>query len=136
MNLDIKYWDPSTMRDGAVVLIVGRRGSGKSTVAADILSYKRDSQRGICISGTERENEYWGKHIPNCFIHYDYKDSITKDLFSMQKKCKKRLGHCEPAFAIYDDIMFDKRFVKSKYTRQVFMNGRHSNIFCLVTAQW
>ena len=136
LNVDIQYWDPSKMREGAVVLIVGRRGSGKSTVAQDILSYWREAQRGLCISGTERENEFWGKHIPKCFIHYDFHERHTKDLINMQKRCKKRKGYCEPAVAIYDDIMFDKKFVKAKTTRQIFMNGRHSKINTIVTAQW
>ena len=40
-----------------------------------------------------------------------------------QKKVKKKTGFNEPAFAIYDDCMFDKDFMKSKLTRQIFMNG-------------
>lgn len=94
------------MRDGAVVLIVGRRGSGKSTVAEDIMSYKRQVQRGVCVSATEKANSFWSPHIPQCFIHYAYDDAITKDLFRMQKKVKKKTGSVEPAFAIYDDLMF------------------------------
>lgn len=123
MNVDIKYWDPSQMRDGAVVLVVGRRGAGKSTLAEDLMSYKRNVKRGICVSATEKANPFWSKHIPQCFIHYDYDENITKDLFRMQRKVKKKIGHVEPAFAIYDDLMFDKSFVKSKLTRRVFMNG-------------
>lgn len=136
MNIDIRYWDPCQMKDGAVVLVVGRRGSGKSTVAEDLMSYKRNVKRGVCISATEKSNSFWHKHIPSCFIHYAYDDSITRDLFKMQKKVKKQTGRVEPAFAIYDDLMFDKAFVKSKWTRRVFMNGRHDGIFTIVTAQW
>lgn len=123
MNVDIKYWDPSTMREGAVVLVIGRRGSGKSTVAEDILSYRRNVKRGVCVSATEKANPFWGKHIPPCFIHYEYSDDITRDLFKMQRKVKKKTGEVQPAFAIYDDLMFDKSFVKSKWTRRIFMNG-------------
>ena len=32
MNIDISYFNPATMRPGSVVLVVGRRGSGKSTL--------------------------------------------------------------------------------------------------------
>lgn len=108
MNVDIKYWDPNTMRDGAVVLIIGRRGSGKSTVAEDIMSYRRDVQRGVAVSATEKANPFWSKHIPQCFIKYEYDDNITRDLFKMQRKAKKKMGSVQPAFAIFDDLMFGK----------------------------
>jgi ABC-type cobalamin/Fe3+-siderophores transport system ATPase subunit len=123
MNIDIGYFNPATMREGAVVLVIGRRGSGKSTLAADIMSYQRHSKRGVCVSGTEKANPFWHKHIPECFIYYDYSDNVTKEIFKMQKKVKKKTGFNEPAFAIYDDCMFDKDFMKSKLTRQIFMNG-------------
>lgn len=137
MPLNIKYWDPSKMRPGAVLLIIGRRGSGKSTLMEDLLSYRRlDLKRGVCVSATERSNEFWGKHIPKCMIHHEYSDSITRDLFRMQKKIKAQTGRIEPAFAIFDDLLFDKSFVKSKYTRQIFMNGRHHGLFTIVSAQY
>ena len=136
MNIDITYFNPANMRPGAVVLIVGRRGSGKSTLAKDIMSYQRHCKRGVCVSATERANPFWKEAIPKCFIHYEYSDNVTKELFKMQKKVKKKLGYNEDAFAIYDDCMFDRSFMKSKLTRRVFMNGRHQKIFTLVTAQW
>ncbi|CAK9115451.1 Uncharacterized protein 015R [Durusdinium trenchii] len=136
MNFNIDYFDPSKMRPGAVVLVIGRRGSGKSTLSADILSYQRHCKRGVCVSATELANPFWSRHIPRCFIHHEYRDKITQDLFKTQKKVKDRLGHNEPAFAIFDDIMFDKKFIKSVMTRRVFMNGRHDGIFTLVTTQW
>lgn len=125
MNVDISYFDPSTMRPGAVVLLIGRRGSGKSTLAADILSYQRDCKRGICVSATEKANPFWSEYIPSCFIHYHYSEKVTKELFKMQKTVKKKTGQVDKAVAIYDDCMFDKSFMKSKLTREVFMNGTY-----------
>ena len=136
MNIDINYFNPANMRPGSVVLIVGRRGSGKSTLAKDIMSFQRHCKRGICVSATEKANPFWKDCIPSCFIRNEYSDSVTKELFNMQKKVKKKLGYLEDAFAIYDDCMFDRSFMKSKLTRRVFMNGRHQRIFTLVTAQW
>jgi len=124
MNININYFNPALMRPGSVVLIVGRRGSGKSTLAKDIMSYQRHCKRGVCVSATEKANPFWSEVIPQCFIHHEYSDSVTKELFSMQKKVKKKLGYNEDAFAIYDDCMFDRSFMRSKLTRRVFMNGR------------
>lgn len=123
MNVDISYFEPANMRPGAVVLIIGRRGSGKSTLAADIMSYQRGCKRGVCVSATEKANPFWAKYIPSCFIHYHYSDKVTKEIFKMQKTVKKQTGQIDNAFAIYDDCMFDKSFMKSKLTREIFMNG-------------
>ncbi len=136
MELNIKYFDPASIPDGAVVLVIGRRKSGKSTMCADLLSYRRGTKRGVCVSATERSNKFWGEHIPGCFIHYDYDPDITKNLFKMQKKVKKEVGHSENCFAVFDDLMFDKRFVKDKTTRKIFMNGRHDKIYTLITCQY
>ena len=123
MNLDIDYFNPATMRPGAVVLVIGRRGSGKSIISADLASFQRDCMRGICISASEKANPFWKPYIPSCFIYHEYSDAATKKLFRMQAQVKKEKGYNEPAFAIYDDCMFDRSFMKSKFIRQVFMNG-------------
>jgi len=136
MNINIKYFDPSVMKKGAVVMVIGRRGSGKSTMCSDILSYQRSAKRGICISATERANPFWAAHIPKCFLYDEFDSDITKSLFKMQRKCKKELGYAEQSFAIYDDLMFNRNFIKDKTTKQVLFNGRHDNIFCLITTQY
>lgn len=129
MNIDISYFDPSTMRPGAVVLLIGRRGSGKSTLAADIVSYQRHARRAVVVSATEKANPFWSKHFPKCFIHYNYSDNVTKQIFKMQKQCKKETGQVDDAIAIYDDVMFDKSFIRSKLTRKVFVSSFYVYLF-------
>ena len=135
-TVDIGYWDPSRLREGAIVLVVGRRGSGKSTLAADILSYQRGVKRGLVISATERSNEFWGRHVPACFIHYQFDDKLIQELFDMQQKSKDQLGKAEPAFCVLDDLLYDTKFTRSKMVRRLLFNGRHSNIFTLITSQY
>ena len=118
------------------MLAVGRRGTGKSTLIADILSYKREIKRGVCVSATERANEFWGKHIPPCFIHFEYTDSVLDHLFEMQRKVKQLTGEVEPAFCVLDDVLYDRAFIKSKQARQLLMNGRHDKIFTVISAQY
>jgi hypothetical protein len=132
----IGYFDPDEMGEGAVILLVGRRGSGKSTLAADTVSGRRVCKRGLCISGTEKVNPFWGEYIPDCFIHQSWDPRLVTDLFRVQHEQKERTGSMDPVFAIFDDLMFNRDFIKSIEAREIFMNGRHSKIFTLVTAQW
>lgn len=135
-TLDVRYFDPRKMRPGAVVLVVGRRGSGKSTLCADLLSYQRALKRGICVSATEKANPYWVKHVPRCFIYEQYSDSVLQGLFAMQQRCKDTTGVMEGAFCVLDDLLYDKSFARSKEVRRVLMNGRHCGLFTLITCQY
>jgi hypothetical protein len=149
MDLDIKYFDPSTMPPTSVVLLIGKRGSGKSTIAEDLMSYQTGIGEGICVSPTDKLTGFWRKHIPPLFIHHEYSPTITEDFLAHQaakwtrykKECKAagtqvEEGKIDPAFIIYDDCTYDKSFLKNKGTRELLMNGRHSNVFVLITCQY
>lgn len=149
MDLDIKYFDPSKMKTTSVVLLIGKRGSGKSTIAEDLMSYHTNIGEGVCVSPTDKLTGFWRKHIPPLFIHHNYTPTITEDFLAHQsekwmaykRKCKEtgeemEEGKIDPAFIIYDDCTYDKSFLKNKGTRELLMNGRHSNVFVLITCQY
>lgn len=138
MDININYFDPSTMEDDVVCLLIGKRGTGKSVLAQDVMINKTKFRRGVCVSRTEEGNHFWEKYIPKMFIHYNYSPKITKSILDMQKKTTRRLpcGKPEPLFVIFDDCLSDPEFAKDKTTAELFMNGRHLNIFVLITAQF
>lgn len=149
MELDISYFDPTKMSHTATVLLIGRRGSGKSTTAADIMSHHAHIEEGICISPTDSMTSFWRNHIPPLFIHHEYDQSVTEEFLKHQHSkwiryknyCKKagipaEEGKVDPAFVIFDDVTYDKTFFKSKLTRQLMMNGRHYSTFVLITSQY
>lgn len=149
MDLEIKYFDPTKMSKTASVLLIGRRGSGKSTTAEDIMSYQTHIKEGICISPTDNMTGFWSHHIPPLFIHHQYDYNITEEFLDHQDRkwrnykrdCAKRgeepeEGRVEQAFIICDDVTYDQSFFKNKSTRRLYMNGRHYSIFSLVTCQY
>jgi hypothetical protein len=83
---------------------------------------------------------FWGKHIPSKFIFESYEPQITKNLFDMQKSTRRRdpddSSRPEPVFALFDDCMSDRSFIQCKQTKEIFFNGRHFNIFTIITAQY
>ena len=48
----MKKFDPKKMANDAVVLIIGKRRSGKSWIARDVLCAKQKIPVGIAMSGT------------------------------------------------------------------------------------
>lgn len=138
MEFTVQYFDPSEMSDGCTIQVVGRRGAGKTLVAADLLWYKRHLKHGICMSATESSNNFWEQYIPYNFVYGEWDPRVVDELRLVQQQKPKgpdRLPQ-DGAFAIFDDLMFDKKFGTHPSTRRLMMNGRHEKIFTIISAQW
>jgi len=136
MNLQLKKFNPKTMRDNSIVVFIAKRMSGKSTCVKDIMYHKRSKlAAGVVMSGTEEGNGYYKEFIPDLFVYNEYKSDVIEKLIASQKNRIKK-GENINVFTILDDCMYDKKFLKEKIMRQIFYNGRHWNIFFLLTMQY
>lgn len=133
--IQIQRFDPRKIKDGAICLMVAKRGSGKSVLARDIMYYKRNIPSGIVMSGTEDGNSFYSSFVPDLFIYSDFDRNALERLIERQRRLAKR-GIADPCFVIMDDLAFDKKFLNDKLIRMLFMNGRHWNIFVLFCAQY
>jgi len=131
---------------GPVVVLIGRRDTGKSYLVRDLLYYHQDIPIGTVISGTEAGNGFYGAHVPKLFIHDEYNTAIIENILKRQKsvlkQVKKEIEHykrttIDPrAFVILDDCLFDATWTKDKMMRLLFMNGRHWKIMLIITMQY
>ena len=135
MNIQLKKFDPSRIADDKVCVFIGKRGTGKSTLVTDILYHKRHIPAGVVMSGTEDGNHYYKQFVPDLFIYGDYHRDVIEKVIDRQKRLKST-GKTSPAFILLDDCMWNKAFLKDTCIRQCFMNGRHWNIFFMLTMQY
>ena len=146
-NLNLKKFDMASISKGAIVVMVGRRGQGKSYLVKDLLYYKRDIPIGTVVSASEGSNRFYGDMMPSLFIHEEYSPEIISNLVKRQKlvtrKMKQQIAmygksNIDPyAFLIMDDMMYDApRWIKDVSIKDIFMNGRHFNLMFLVTMQF
>ena len=76
---------------GPVIVLIGRRDTGKSYLVRDVLYYHQDIPIGTVISGTEAGNGFYSKHVPRLFIHDEYNTyyrkyiKTTKNCFEASK---------------------------------------------------
>ena len=63
MNLELKKFDMTQIREGNVVALIGRKNTGKSFLCRDILYNHRDIHRGQVISETEEANPFYTKFV-------------------------------------------------------------------------
>lgn len=138
VTASIKRWDPSAMKNDRILILVGRRGSGKSKLMADTLYNMRDAfDFGIAFSPTEESARFFRRHMPEACFYSDYDESRLASLLEAQTKDARKHGECRrKCFCVMDDCMFDKRVLKSLAMRDLFMNGRHKKTFFLNAMQY
>jgi len=141
MNLQLKKFHMSQIRDDEVIVMIGKRNTGKSFLTKDLLYYKQDIPVGTVISPTENANRFYSSIVPPLFIHDEYTPPIITNFMKRQKKLKKRIRNGEEdidnrAFLIFDDCLYDTDWKKDKHIREVFMNGRHWGIMFVLMMQW
>lgn len=124
------------MRDNSVVVFIAKRMSGKSTCVKDIMYHKRHLPAGVVMSGTEEGNCFYQSFVPDLFIYNEYKSDVIEKVVLRQKALIKQGERNSPAFIILDDCMYDKKFLREKIMRQIFYNGRHWNVFFMLTMQY
>lgn len=140
INLQLKKFDIRRIRHDKIAVLLGKRGTGKSWLAKDILYYHRDIPVGTIISGTESANHFFSDFIPQIFIHDEYNPQIVSNFIKRQKKVKKKIEKGETdldprAFLVFDDCLYDESWKRDKCIREIFMNGRHLDILYLLTMQ-
>eukprot|EP00899_Mesostigma_viride_P007348 jgi/Mesvir1/16614/Mv10148-RA.1 len=135
MDVNLRKFDPSRIKDDSVVCIVSKRGSGKTTLATDIMYHKRHIPSGIVLSGTEGSNKHWGKHVPSLFIYNQFNRGALKALIKNQKAKAKR-GDSSHAFVVMDDCVYDATVMRDPCIQEIALNGRHMHIFFLFITQY
>jgi hypothetical protein len=123
-----------------VVVLIGKRETGKSFLCRDLLYHHRDIPCGQVISGTEAANEFYSSMVPKLFIHEEYQGSVIQNVLKRQKLMIEKLksnSNIDPRlFLILDDCLYDNTWVKDKNVRSLFMNGRHYKVLFIITMQY
>ena len=152
MNLELKKFDMKNISfkasevAGPVIVLIGRRDTGKSFLVRDLLYYHQDIPIGTVIAGTESGNGFYAKMVPKLFIHDEYNTAIIENILKRQKMVVKQIkreveayGRSNidaRAFVILDDCLYDNTWAREKLMRLLFMNGRHWKVMLIITMQY
>jgi hypothetical protein len=133
VNVNIRKFAMKSIPQDAVVIFIGRRRTGKSTLVRDLLFHHQELPMGCVISGTEESNGFFKKIVPPMFIHGEYNPIILANFVRRQKLVMQRIQqdndkgircNIDPrAFLILDDCMYDDSWTHDKNIRYLFMNG-------------
>ena len=124
MSLELKKFDMKSISfkandaNGPVIVLIGRRQTGKSYLVRDLLYYHQDVPIGTVISGTEEGNGFYSKMVPKLFIHHEYNTAIIENILKRQRSVLKQIkkevetykkSNIDPrTFVIMDDCICRK----------------------------
>ena len=97
MTLELKKFDMrwitfnANENKGPVIVMIGRRDTGKSFLVRDLLFHHQDIPIGTVISGTEAGNGFFAAHVPKLFIHDEYHTAIIENILKRQKTVMKQI---------------------------------------------
>lgn len=144
-RLPIKTFKLSQFVTDPAIIMIAKRGSGKSWVVRALLEFFKDIPAGLIIAPTDRMNSFYGKFFPDSYIHYEYKSEIIQNVLSRQtaiiqkEKEKKAQGKkIDPrAFIVMDDCLGQKgSWVRDQPIQELLYNGRHYRIMYILTMQF
>ena len=94
MTLELKKFEMKSIsfrpdeNKGPVIVLIGRRDTGKSFLVRDLLYYHQDIPIGTVISGTEAGNGFYAEHVPKLFIHEEYNSAIIENILKTENSIK------------------------------------------------
>ena len=152
MTLELKKFDMKSIsfkpneNKGPVVVLIGKRDTGKSFLVRDLLYYQQEIPIGTVISGTEEGNGFYANMVPKLFVHNEYNTAIIENILKRQRTVLKQIKKemetyrrttIDPrAFVILDDCLYDATWTRDKMMRLLFMNGRHWKVMLVITMQY
>ena len=151
MELSLSKFDPRILekkrRNGhaPIIVFLGARSTGKSTLVADILYHMKEIPVVICMSGTEQANGFYSRYIHDLCIYNEFKPDVLNEIVNKQKKIVKEIkmrGLDPKKFpekgvgVLFDDLAYDKNMMKEPSMREIFFNGRHYMITTILTFQY
>jgi hypothetical protein len=144
-SMPIKDFDLKSFCPNPSICMIAKRGSGKSWVCRALIKHFSYIPCGMIIAKTEKMSCFYGKFVPDLYIHYEYKSEILEKFLyrqeSLIKKCIKaydRGRKVDPrAFLVMDDCLASKgTWMNDGPILEVFFNGRHYQLLFILTMQF
>jgi hypothetical protein len=121
---------------GVKIVVIGKAGSGKSSVIKDIIASKSHIVPVAQVfSGTEDSNGTYGQFIPDVCIHNKL-DFKALEQFKVRQKIAGKYLKYPYAFNIIDDCTDDPKLLKKPIIQDIYKNGRHWHMIHILSLQY
>jgi len=136
MKLQIQRFDARKIKPGRITLLVGKRGTGKSTLMEDIMFRIHPTiEWSMAMTPTFESAEMFKRHMSYNFVYEQYAATVMERVVDTQRSLMRKKKQKQLLVAL-DDCLYDKTILKSRTIREVFMNGRHMSLTVLIACQY
>lgn len=149
-NVRLTRFKMEWIRDNKIIVMIGSRGRGKSTIVLDYLYHNQDIPFVCCISPTDTFNNTFTPHIPSRFIFAEYTPELIasflkRQRFMRSKKTQALAGggggsysnaDCRGLLLMDDCLASGKKWKTDEALKWIFLNGRHADITFVLTMQY
>lgn len=139
--ITLKKFDISNVKSDKIVVVIGRRATGKSFLVRDMLYQNQDIPAGTVI--TTNDKLFYKRVIPNEFIHDEFTPNLIENVRKRQEKIFKTTRadvvlHGKSlidnkAFLVLDNCFYDSDWIKDKNMKSIFFNNMQLGLFCIIT---
>ena len=144
-KLDIKKFNHNNICIHPTIVILSKRGGGKSTIIRSLLDSMRESSSFIIFSPSEKTDPFFSKFIPESYIYYEVTSRALQKIITRQSILKQKLekrheeGKSEiniDLVVVFDDCLASAmKWKKDSNLREIMMNGRHFFITFIIALQ-
>lgn len=118
------------------ILIIGKRGTGKTTLVKDILYNIRKKVNTVyAMCPTYETQQIFESILPKSHVYDEYSIETIRNIISTMTSLNKQKKERDVGL-ILDDCMFEKGIMKTKEMREIHMNGRHLHLWFINSVQY
>jgi hypothetical protein len=143
-TINIRPFDFNTMppfkgkgeEDGTKIIIIGKAGSGKSSLIKDILAAKAHLiPVAQVFSGTEDSNHAFASIVPDVCL-FNKLDTKAMEEFKKRQKIAKQWLKFPWALQVIDDCTDDPKLFTKPLFQSYYKNGRHWKMLHILSLQY
>ena len=136
MHIKVRKLDVQSIKPHRILLLLGKRGSGKTKLLIDLLANMRDRfDFALAMCPTVECCDLLKQHMPACCVYERYVQSKVDALVKMASECAAS-NKPRSFLLILDDVLYDKGICRTQSFRYLFYNGRHAKVCVALCCQY
>lgn len=143
LKIQLKRFNLAMLDDTSMILIIGRRQSGRTTLIRDILHHFRDIPMGNVFNRTEQLEPQYQDVVPDPFVFCEVREEHFEQVIKRQDLILDKImtdpeyEHFDPrSFLVLDNPMLETGWAKQSPMREVFSDGARKNILRILSMSY